>query len=154
MGIFQEIFAEDTEDKIERWRQHLVENVPEALGQGCSAGLTTDSDSNTYVAIKFGSALILVDFVACDEDDEIRVHMPQDGLLPFYRYLLEWNIDARLTCRVGMENDVAMLFSTLDMDGITDKTFLSCLGEILDYADELAEFLVNEFGAGRWRVGA
>lgn len=97
-----------------------------------------------------GSALIEV-YIAQQEGREYLqvlsplMHIPQAGLLPLYRRLLELNLSLT-NASLGVYLDVVYVFNERPLAGLdgTEANFI--ISQISEYADDLDNQLVNEFG--------
>lgn len=151
MGLFSDLFGEDQDAKIERWKNEMVEDLPREIDAIQNAGI--DEEGDLFICV--GPVVIFIDFLEEDSDTFVRIfsilgQMPQENLLPFYRHLLELNASWPATCRIGMDDDRVVLTATLDMEDLADTTFYSCVGQTMSLAQALDEDLVKEFGMTRW----
>ncbi len=73
------------------------------------------------------------------------MHLPQAGLLPLYRRLLELNLQLT-NASLGVYLDVVYLFSERPVDGLDANEANSIITLVAGYADELDDKLVAEFG--------
>jgi hypothetical protein len=73
------------------------------------------------------------------------MHLPPQGLLPLYRHLLELNL--KLTnAAMGVYLDVVYIFNERPVDGLDAVETNAIINQIAQYADELDDKLVAEFG--------
>lgn len=73
------------------------------------------------------------------------IHLPMTNLLPLYRYLLELNLQLT-TAALGVYLDVVYVFSERELEGLDAVEANSMISRVAEYADELDDKLVNEFG--------
>ncbi|MBK8024428.1 MAG: YbjN domain-containing protein [Chloroflexi bacterium] len=73
------------------------------------------------------------------------VHLPMTNLLPLYRHLLELNLQLT-SAAMGVYLDVVYVFSERPLDGLDAVEANSLISLVAEYADELDDKLVNEFG--------
>jgi len=99
-----------------------------------------------------GSALIEVYvLLAQDERSYLQVlspivHLPQSGLLPIYRRMLELNLSLT-NASLGVHNDVVYVFNERPLDGLDANEVNYIIMQLSAYADDIDNQLVNEFGA-------
>jgi hypothetical protein len=73
------------------------------------------------------------------------MHLPQSGLLPLYRRLLEMNLVAT-NLTFGVHTDVVYVFHERPIDGMDDQEAHDIISEIAQNADRYDNELVHEFG--------
>ena len=77
------------------------------------------------------------------------MHLPQSGLLPLYRRLLELNL--RLTsASMGVYQDVVYVFNERPLDGLDSTEATTIINMVAEYADEWDDKLIAEFGGRRY----
>lgn len=96
-----------------------------------------------------GSALIEV-YITQEDRGYLQVlspimHLPPTNLLPLYRRLLELNLQLT-NASVGVHNDVVYVFNERPVDGLDANEADSIIRTLAEYADELDNTLVDEFG--------
>jgi putative sensory transduction regulator len=72
------------------------------------------------------------------------MHLPQSGLLPLYRRLLELNLQL-VNISLGVYLDVVYVYSERPLDGMDIVEANSIINAVASYADELDDKLVAEF---------
>lgn len=77
------------------------------------------------------------------------MHLPQSGLLPLYRRLLELNLEIA-NFSVGVYLDVVYVFSERPLEGMDQVEAASIISAVADWADELDDQLVAEFGGRQY----
>ena len=97
-----------------------------------------------------GSALIEVYLAQQDEREYFQVlspimHLPPGNLLPFYRRLLELNLSLT-NASLGVYLDVVYVFNERPVAGLDANEANFIITQIAEYADDLDNQLVNEFG--------
>lgn len=97
-----------------------------------------------------GSALIEVYIAAQEGREYLQVlspllHLPTGGLLPLYRRLLELNLTLT-NASVGIYLDVVYVFNERPLAGLDANEANFIITQIAEYADDLDNQLVNEFG--------
>ncbi len=73
------------------------------------------------------------------------MHLPAAGLLPLYRRLLELNLQLT-NASIGVLQDVVYIYSERILDGLDAVEATHIMTMIANYADDLDNELVNEFG--------
>jgi hypothetical protein len=73
------------------------------------------------------------------------MHLPQTGLLPLYRRLLELNMQLT-NAALGLYLDVVYLFSERPLEGLDANEANAIISLVAGYADEMDDKLVTEFG--------
>ena len=153
MGFFSDIFSDSPEEKIDRWRNELVEALPRILKE--EDGFEVDDDGS--VNVKIGSVYVFVEFAIVEEENEglvviysPLVIMPKENLLPFYRKLLDLNNNYFQFGSLSMRDNIAVLTRTIPVEGLEESAFLHNVGQICDEADFLDDELINEFGVKRF----
>jgi hypothetical protein len=98
-----------------------------------------------------GSALIEV-YIAADREGHSYLqilsplfHLPEGNLLPLYRRLLELNLQLT-NASLGAFQDVIYVFAERPLGGLDAVEVDFVLKQISEYADDLDNQLVNEFG--------
>jgi hypothetical protein len=103
---------------------------------------------------KRGSATIEVYVSQQDNIGYLQVlspilHLPSSGLLPLYRHLLETNLQLT-NATLGVHLDVVYVFSERPLAGMDANEANAIIQLISDYADDLDDKLVSEFGGRRY----
>ena len=100
-----------------------------------------------------GSAVIIIQFVV-DEDklSYVALHspivkLPPDNLLAFYRRLLELNYDIGGQASVGVYHDIVSVGAVRAIDGLTEEGLAGVMLVVGGMADDLDNYLHDEFGA-------
>ncbi len=100
-----------------------------------------------------GSAGIIIHFVT-DEDKTPYVafyapivHLPSDNLLAFYRRLLELNFDIGGQVSIGVDHDTVSVGAIRAIAGLTEEGLAEGMGVVSGVADDLDDYLHDEFGA-------
>jgi hypothetical protein len=106
---------------------------------------------------RFGSAIIEVYIHSNEEGSYFQVlspiiHLPQAGLLPFYRRMLELNLQL-VNAALGVYHDAVYLFSERPLDGLDPVEVSSTISRVAAYADDLDNQLVAEFGGRLYARG-
>ena len=97
-----------------------------------------------------GSALIEI-YIAEQQGREYLqvlaplIHIPSGGLLPLYRRLLELNLSLT-NASVGIFLDVVYVFTERPLVGLDAEEADFIIKQISEYADDLDNQLINEFG--------
>ncbi|MDZ4770094.1 MAG: YbjN domain-containing protein [Chloroflexota bacterium] len=73
------------------------------------------------------------------------VHLPVTNLLPLYRHLLELNLQLTAAA-MGVYLDVVYVFSERPLQGMDAEEANNLISQVAQYADELDDRLVSEFG--------
>ena len=73
------------------------------------------------------------------------MHLPQSGLLPLYRRLLELNLQIP-SLSLGIFMDVVYVYSERPLDGMDASEADNIIRSVANWADELDDKLVQEFG--------
>jgi hypothetical protein len=72
------------------------------------------------------------------------MHLPQSGLLPLYRRLLELNLQL-VNISLGVYLDVVYVYSERPLDGLDIVEANAIINAVATWADELDDKLVSEF---------
>jgi hypothetical protein len=98
-----------------------------------------------------GSALIEI-YIAGDREGHAYLqllaplfHLPEGYLLPLYRRLLELNLQLT-NASIGVFQDVVYVFNERPLHGLDTVEVDYVIKQISEYADDLDNQLVNEFG--------
>ncbi|MAS32478.1 MAG: hypothetical protein CL610_00640 [Anaerolineaceae bacterium] len=107
-------------------------------------------DSGYGWNFRYGSAIIEVYIHRNEEGSYFQVlspivHLPQQGLLPLYRRMLELNLQLT-NAALGVYNDAIYIFSERLLDGLDAVEVNSTISRVASYADDLDNKLVAEFG--------
>lgn len=132
-------------------QQHAatVEQILVTIGvEPARARMNTDNGYGW--SFQRGSALIEVYIAGQDDREYLQVlsplmHLPAGGLLPLYRRLLELNLTLT-NASVGIYLDVIYVFNERPLDGLDNTEANFIITQIAEYADDLDNQLVNEFG--------
>ncbi len=73
------------------------------------------------------------------------MHLPNSGLLPIYRRLLELNLSLT-DAALGVYQDVVYVFSERPLEGLDASEARFIITHVARYADEMDNALVEEFG--------
>lgn len=73
------------------------------------------------------------------------IHLPETGLLPLYRRLLEFNLQLT-NASLGVYLDVVYVFNERPLQGLDAAETNTIITMVAGYADDLDNELVNEFG--------
>lgn len=97
-----------------------------------------------------GSAAIEVYLAQQETDGYLQalapiIHLPMTNLLPLYRHLLELNLQLT-SAALGVYLDVVYVFSERPVEGLDAVEANKLISQVAEYADELDDRLVNEFG--------
>ena len=97
-----------------------------------------------------GSAVIEVYIIQQGDTGYLQVlspimHIPQSGLLPLYRRLLELNLQLT-SAAFGIFEDVVYVFNERPLDGMDAMEGRSIITLVASYADKHDDELIAEFG--------
>ncbi|HLV37417.1 MAG TPA: YbjN domain-containing protein [Spirillospora sp.] len=106
---------------------------------------------------RYGSAIIEVYIHRNEEGSYFQVlspiiHLPQGGLLPLYRRMLELNLQLT-NAALGVYHDTVYVFSERPLDGLDPVEVNSTISRVAAYADDLDNRLVAEFGGRLYARG-
>ncbi len=73
------------------------------------------------------------------------VYLPQSGLLPFYRRLLELNLQLT-NAAFGVFQEVVYVYNERPLDGMDNVEANNIISMVASYADEYDDKLIAEFG--------
>lgn len=132
-------------------QQHAntVENILASIGVE-PARARMDTENGYGWSFQRGSALIEI-YIAQQENREYLqvlsplIHVPAQGLLPLYRRLLELNLSLT-NASLGIYLDVVYVFNERPLAGLDAGEANYIITQISEYADDLDNQLVNEFG--------
>lgn len=99
---------------------------------------------------RYGSAIIEVYIHSSNEGSFFQVlapiiTLPQSALLPFYRRMLELNLQLT-NAALGVYHDTVYIFSERPLEGLDQVEAQTTIQRVADYADTLDNRLVDEFG--------
>ena len=80
------------------------------------------------------------------------MHLPQSGLLPLYRRMLETNLQMT-SAALGVYQDTVYVFTERPLDGLDMVEVESIISRVTAYADDLDNRLVAEFGGRLYARG-
>ena len=80
------------------------------------------------------------------------MHLPQSNLLPLYRRLLELNLEMT-NAALGVHEDVVYVFHERLLEGLDAVEADVIVRRLAQYADELDDVLVEEFGGRMYGQG-
>jgi hypothetical protein len=114
-------------------------------------------DSGYGWNFRYGSAIIEVYIHRNQEGSYFQVlspvmHLPQAGLLPLYRRMLELNLQLT-SAALGIYNDAVYIFSERPLEGLDVVEVNSTISRVAAYADDLDNKLVAEFGGRLYARG-
>ncbi|MDQ7026761.1 MAG: YbjN domain-containing protein [Anaerolineae bacterium] len=109
-----------------------------------------DTDEGFGWSFQRGSALIEIYLAEQQGREYLQVlspmmHLPPGGLLPLYRRLLELNLSLT-NASLGVYLDVIYVFSERPLTGLDAAEADSIIKNISEYADDLDNQLIHEFG--------
>lgn len=128
-------------------------DMVETVLKGIDVDVTTartDISSGYGWTFHQGSAVIEITVVEQEGAGYLQVlapimHLPDAGLLPLYRRLLEYNL--KLTnAALGIHLDTVYVFHERTLDGLDEDDTQAIITMVARYADDLDNTLVNEFG--------
>jgi hypothetical protein len=134
----------------------LVENILTSLGTEPTQA-RMDTEQGYGWSFQRGSALIEI-YIAEQQGREYLqvlsplVHVPSGGLLPLYRRLLELNLSLT-NASLGIYLDVIYVFNERPLAGLDAEEADFIIKQISEYADDLDNQLVNEFGGRLYGQG-
>lgn len=138
--------------------KHLntVENILASVGVD-PARARMDTDRGYGWSFQRGSALIEVYITEQEGRQYLQVlspivHIPAGGLLPLYRRLLELNLSLT-NASLGVYLDVIYVFNERPLTGLDIEEADFIIRQISEYADDLDNQLVNEFGGRLYGQG-
>lgn len=73
------------------------------------------------------------------------MHLPQSGLLPLYRRLLELNLQLT-NAAFGVFQEVVYVYNERPLDGMDNIEAANIISMVASYADEYDDRLIAEFG--------
>ncbi|MFW5692235.1 MAG: YbjN domain-containing protein [Chloroflexota bacterium] len=109
-----------------------------------------DVDRGYGWTFKRGSAIIEVYIVEQEGRGYLQtlapiMHLPETGLLPLYRRLLEYNLQLT-NASLGVYFDVVYVFNERPLVALDAQEVNTIVTMVAGYADDLDNTLVNEFG--------
>lgn len=133
---------------LEHYAQ-TVESILHAMGvEPAQARLNTEQGFGW--GFRRGSAVIEIYVSEQEGQGYMQVlspilHLPQTGLLPLYRRLLELNLQLT-NASIGVYFDVVYIFNERPLKGLDANEANQIVTQVAGYADDLDNTLVNEFG--------
>lgn len=134
----------------------VVENILANIGIEPSRA-RMETDQGYGWSFQSGSALIEVYIAEQGGREYLQVvspivHVPSGGLLPLYRRLLELNLSLT-NASLGVYLDVIYVFNERPLTGLDAGEADFIIKQISEYADDLDNKLVNEFGGRLYGQG-
>ncbi|MEL6342314.1 MAG: YbjN domain-containing protein [Myxococcota bacterium] len=135
---------------IEKWMGE-AELDPETL----LLPLEDDEDTGRTWALKHGSAHVVIN-VQADEDDELAflhiyapiLDVPADNREAFYRHLLERNFDSLTSCAFAIdEAEQVVITADRSTAGLSVDEFDELISYLSSFADYYDNVLADAFGA-------
>lgn len=128
----------------------LVEQFYEGVGLNPQDFRLTGTDKIGWV-IRRGSATIFIHIVEYENLVTLRVYspilrLPRENMLPFYRRLLEINMQL-LSVAFGVYEDKVALISERPIAGLDLEEVAATVNHLSQVADDLDDALAKEFGA-------
>jgi len=98
-----------------------------------------------------GSAIVYILINQDGENSTIRIvspilYLPDDFILPFYRRLLELNLDL-VNCAIAVSEDRILVVSERPLVGLDQKELEHMIGYLSSVADNIDDKLSEEFNA-------
>lgn len=126
-----------------------VESILLGIGVAPDQARMTTSDGYGW-SFSRGSAAIEIYVSQKETTGYLQVlspilHLPMVNLLPIYRRLLEYNLQLT-NAALGVYLDMVYLFIERPLDGLDPVEANQIIDTIANYADELDNKLVDEFG--------
>lgn len=126
-----------------------VEQILTSIGVDLSRA-RMDTEHGYGWSFQRGSALIEIYIAEQQGREYLQVlsplmHVPAGGLLPLYRRLLELNLSLT-NASLGVYLDVVYVFNERPLAGLDTAEADFIIKQISEYADDLDNQLVNEFG--------
>jgi hypothetical protein len=126
-----------------------VEDILETLGVDPVAA-RIDTEEGYGWNFRRGSAIIEIYLSEQEDRGYLQVlapilHLPESGLLPLYRRLLELNLQLT-NASLGVYYDVVYVFNERPLEGLDATEANKIVTLVAGYADDLDNTLVNEFG--------
>ncbi len=146
---------EDQSDQQLALSARAVENILASIDVDPTAA-RMDVESGYSWNFWRGSALIEV-YLTPEDWGYLQVlspimHLPQSNLLPLYRRLLELNLEMT-NAALGVHEDVVYVFHERLLEGLDAVEADVIVRRLAQYADELDDVLVEEFGGRMYGQG-
>jgi hypothetical protein len=147
------LFGDSSRSDLRRCAR-LVEDVIAELGLSpLQNRLPQSSDSLAWALVK-GSAEVYIFLNASSAGNYIQVvspivRLPDFGLLPLYRRLLELNADELLGASFGIKGDSIVLTTDRAIRDIDRSEVREMILRIGNYADHFDDELASQFGGRR-----
>lgn len=128
---------------------NIVQQILATLGHDPQQARLNTAEGYGW-SIRRGSAIVEIYVQQRDDVGSMQVlsplmHLPQSGLLPLYRRLLELNLQIP-GVSFGVYLDVVYIFSERPLDGMDAFEADNIIRQITNWADDLDDQLVQEFG--------
>jgi hypothetical protein len=138
------------------YHANTVEDILDAIGvEPVQARL--DIEMGYGWTFRRGSAVIEIYVSEQDGRGYMQVlspimHLPQTGLLPLYRHMLELNLQLT-NASLGVYFDVVYVFNERPLEGMDSVEANNVITLVAGYADDLDNTIVNEFGGRLYSQG-
>ena len=148
--------AEDQGDQQLALSARVVENILASIDVDPT---TARMDVESGYAWNFWSGSALIEIYLTPEDwGYLQVlspimHLPQSNLLPLYRRLLELNLEMT-NAALGVHEEVVYVFHERLLEGLDAVEADVIVRRLAQYADELDDVLVEEFGGRMYGQGS
>ena len=147
--------AEDQGDQQLALSARAVENILASIDVDPTAA-RMDVESGYAWNFWRGSALIEI-YLTPEDWGYLQVlspimHLPQSNLLPLYRRMLELNLEMT-NAALGVHEDVVYVFHERLLEGLDAVEADVIVRRLAQYADELDDVLVEEFGGRMYGQG-
>lgn len=128
-----------------------IDSILHAVGVDPSQARMDDGSGRSFVwQFQRGTALVEVLLLNEDGKQFFQVcspvlHLPQDGLLRFYRRLLEYNMQLS-GAAFAVYRDVVYVVNERELIGLDDSEAHAMIDTVAGFADTLDDKLVSEYG--------
>lgn len=128
-----------------------IDSILQAFGVDPTQARMDDGGGRSFVwQFQRGTALVEVLLLHEDGKQFFQVcspilHLPQDGLLRFYRRLLEYNMQLS-GAAFAVYRDVVYVVNERELSGLDDAEAHAMIETVAAFADQLDDRLVAEYG--------
>jgi hypothetical protein len=155
MGLYREFFGESKSAKVHGFERQVTEFLDKVYDDDPKVAVFRDDDG---ILIRWGSLFLRLGFVGVGEGGEEDcltlllyaelARMPKDGLLPFYRSILELNADPFLHGRLAIQEDIVVYVTAVHTDLLLEDIFPypALVSNLMIEADGLRYHLIQTFG--------
>jgi hypothetical protein len=131
----------------------MIADVLKGMGVDPASSQLPDSNGRGWL-VQSDSVVMFVVIGEMDNRPSLRLtcpvlYMPALDLLPFYRKMLDLNMDL-ISVALGMDRDIVCVVCQQSLEGLTPAAAEALMKRTLESADVLGDLLIREFPTARY----